>query len=149
MPGLLVDTNILVYLYDREAPEKQSKSLTVLDRLTQSHLGVVSTQILAEFFWVATRRLADPLTLDEAVASINRYLDTWIVLDVTGQIVREACRGAQVYQLPYWDAQIWAAARLNDIAVILSEDFQDQRIIEGVRSVNPFNPDFDLVNWLP
>lgn len=148
MPGLLVDTNVLVYLYDRESPEKQAQSLTILDRLAQEQLGVVSTQILAEFFWVVTRRLADPVTLDEAVVSVNRYLDTWIILDVTGEVVREACRGTQVYQLPYWDAQIWAAARLNDIPVIFSEDFQDQRIIEGVRSVNPFNPDFDLANWL-
>lgn len=101
MPGLLVDTNVLVYLYDRETPEKQAHSLAVLDRLAQERLGVVSTQILAEFLWVATRRLADPLTLDEAVASVNRYLDTWTILDVTGEVVREACRGAQVYQLPY------------------------------------------------
>lgn len=148
MPGLLVDTNVLIYLYDRESPEKQARSLAVLDRLVQEQQGLVSTQVLAEFLWVATRRLADPLSLDEATASVNRYLDTWIILDVTGDVVREACRGARVYQLPYWDAQIWATAHVNDVPIILSEDFQDQRLIEGVRSVNPFNPDFDLMFWL-
>lgn len=148
MPGLLVDTNIFVYLYDRQAPDKQAQALSVLDHLAQEHLGVVSTQVLAEFFWVVTRKLADPLTIKEAIASVNRYLDTWIVLDVTADVIREACRGVQAYQLSYWDAQIWAVANLHQISIVLSEDFQDNQRMEGVRFLNPFTLTFKLEDWL-
>ena len=144
MPGFLVDTNILVYLYDQQASDKQSQTLLLLDYLAQEHLGIISTQVLAEFFWVATRKLANPLTLDEATTSVNRYLDTWIVLDVTASVIREACRGVQAYQLLYWDAQIWAVAHLHQIPVVLSEDFQNNQVIEGVRFLNPFLPTFEL-----
>jgi len=147
MPGLLVDTNVLVYLYDQQAPDKQLQALTILDYLAQEHLGVVSTQVLAEFFWVTTRKLSHPLTLDEATASVNRYLDTWLVLDVTTSVIREACRGVQVYQLSYWDAQIWAVAYLHQIPILLSEDFQNNQVIEGVRFVNPFLSTFNLADW--
>ena len=149
MPGFLIDTNVLVYLYDRQAPDKQARALAVVDHLAQEQLGMVSTQVLAEFFWVVTRKLADPLSLEEAIASVNRYLDTWAVLDVTADVVREACRGVQTYQLSYWDAQIWAVAYLHQVPVILSEDFQDQQLIEGVRFVNPYRATFKLEDWLP
>jgi len=51
--------------------------------------------------------------------------------------------------MSYWDAQIWASARLNQIPLILSEDFDAGAIIEGVRFVNPFAGDFELDDWLP
>jgi predicted nucleic acid-binding protein len=50
MPGFLVDTNVLVYLYDRQAPDKQAQALAVVDHLAQEQLGMVSTQVLADFF---------------------------------------------------------------------------------------------------
>jgi predicted nucleic acid-binding protein len=50
--------------------------------------------------------------------------------------------------MTYWDAQIWASARLSQIPVVLSEDFGDGVIIEGVRFVNPLGPDFNLEAWL-
>ena len=145
----LVDTNVLVYLYDRQAPDKQAQALAVVDHLAQEQLGMVSTQVLAEFFWVVTRKLADPLSMAEAIASVNRYLDTWAVMDVTANVVLEACRGVQTYQLSYWDAQIWAVAYLHQVPVILSEDFQDQQLVEGVRFLNPFRATFNLEDWLP
>ena len=46
--------------------------------------------------------------------------------------------------MSYWDAQLWATARLNQVDLVLSEDFQDGRVLHGVRFVNPFAPSFDL-----
>ena len=62
-------------------------------------------------------------------------------------MVLEATRGVCEHRMSLWDAQIWAAAKLNQITIILSEDFGPQ-IIEGVRVVNPFAQDFHLVDWL-
>jgi predicted nucleic acid-binding protein len=62
--------------------------------------------------------------------------------------VLEAARGVRDHGLAYYDAQVWAAARLNKIPIIFSEDFQDGRILEGVRFANPFSQSFDLEAWL-
>jgi predicted nucleic acid-binding protein len=58
--------------------------------------------------------------------------------------VLEAVRGVNDYQFSFWDAQIWAAARLHTIPVVLSEDFNSGAVIEGVRFVDPFEQDFEL-----
>jgi len=69
------------------------------------------------------------------------------VLPLTEQVALEATRGVRDHHLSYYDAQIWAAARLNQIPVIFSEDFQDGVMLEGIRFVNPFAPRFDLERW--
>jgi len=65
-------------------------------------------------------------------------------LDLTGSIVLEAVRGVRTYRMAYGDAQIWASARLHQIPLIFTEDFNIGAVIEGVRFVNPFEEGFDL-----
>jgi len=144
--SILVDTNLLVYAYDRSEPVKQSQAIRILDYLSSNYLGVISTQVLAEFFVSVTRKITAPLSIEQAYASIENYLAAWQVLDMTGQIVLEAVRGVRDYQFSYYDAQIWAAARLNQIPVIFSEDF-NPGTIEGIQFVNPFNQTFQLEDW--
>ena len=144
---VLIDTNILLYAYDRAEPVKQPKALAVLDRLVTWGIGVLTPQILAEFFVNATRKLDPPLTMEDAYERIQNYLLAWEVIDVTGPIVLEAARGVRAYKMSYWDAQIWASARLHQIPVIFSEDFNVGAVVEGVRFVNPFAEDFNLKNW--
>jgi predicted nucleic acid-binding protein len=50
-------------------------------------------------------------------------------------------RGVTEHGLSVWDAQIWAAALMNQVPVVLSEDFQHGRVVEGVRFLNPFRLD--------
>ena len=142
--SIFVDTNVLVYAYDRSEPEKQGRALEVLDRLATRGAGVISTQVLAEFFVAVTRKLAAPLSVSEGYERLENYLQAWTVLDLTGMIVLEAARGVRDYQFSFWDAQIWAAARLNQIPVVLSEDFSAGRVIEGVRFIDPFAEDFQI-----
>lgn len=145
---VFVDTNVLVYAYDRSEPDKQRRALDVLDRLAVTGAGVISTQVLAEFFVAVTRRIAAPLGVDEAGERVRNYLQSWTVLDLTGMIVLEATRGVRDHQFNFWDAQIWATARLNQIAMIFSEDFNVGAVTEGVRFVNPFAEDFQVEEWL-
>ncbi len=146
---IIVDTNIMLYAYDLGEPVKQPRAIALMDRLVRHNRGVLTPQILAEFFVNATRKLEPPLTTEEACARIQNYLLSWQVLDVTGLVVMEAARGTLTYQMSYWDAQIWASARLNQVPVILSEDFNSGAVIEGVRFINPLVDDFDLNAWLP
>ena len=144
---VLIDTNILLYAYDRAEPVKQPKALAVLDRLVTGSIGVLTPQILAEFFVNATRKLDPPLTVEDAYERIQNYLLAWEVIDITGPIVLEAARGVRAYKMSYWDAQIWASARLYQIPVIFSEDFNVGAVVEGIRFMNPFAEDFNLENW--
>lgn len=147
MASLLIDTNILVYAYDSTMPEKQRRAIDLLQHIRAARLGAVSAQTLAEFFSVTTRKLTPPLTPPEAENQLQAFAAQWPVLPVTEKVVLEAARGARMYQLHFWDAQIWAAARLNGLSLVLSEDFNPDAIIEGVRFVNPFAPDFEWANW--
>jgi predicted nucleic acid-binding protein len=146
---IMVDTNVLLYAYDRGEPVKQPRSLAVLDRLIMHDLGVLTSQVLAEFFVNATRKLQPPLTIEEAYDRIQNYLLSWKILDITGAIVLEAVRGVRTYQMAYWDAQIWASAKMNQVPVVFSEDFGKGVIIEGVRFVNPFGSNFNIEICLP
>jgi predicted nucleic acid-binding protein len=143
----LVDTNLLVYAYDRSEPEKQRRALEVLDRLAVSRTGVLSTQVLAEFFVAVTRKIPAPLSPEEGYERVHNYLQSWEVLDVTGMVVLEAARGVSVHHFNFWDAQIWATARLNQIPIVLSEDFNTGQVTEGILFVNPFGEGFRLEEW--
>lgn len=136
---IFVDTNILVYAYDRSQAQKQLAAMQILNQLAVSGTGVISTQVLAEFFVTIThkRKLPFPLSVAQAYERIQNYLQAWEVVEVTGLIVLEAARGVRDYQFSFWDAQIWATAKLNQIAVVYSEDFNVGAAIEGVRFINP------------
>jgi predicted nucleic acid-binding protein len=147
MAAILIDTNLLVYAHDRGEFGKQGKAIEVLAQLQATDSGRLSAQCLAEFFAVITRGPAPRLTVAEASMQVARLARVWPVVDVTSQIVLEAARGVREYQFSFWDAQIWAAARLNQIPVVFSEDFSDRSVIEGVRFVNPFAKAFRIEEW--
>ena len=145
---VFVDTNVLVYVYDRSEPIKQRRALEVWDRLRLTGAGVISTQVLAEFFNTTTRRLRAPLTVEEAYGRLETLIQVWTVVELSGLTVLEAARGVRDYQMSFWDALIWATARLNQISMVFSEDFPSGAMIEGVRFVNPFAADFVVADWL-
>ncbi|MGA1795851.1 MAG: PIN domain-containing protein [bacterium] len=109
-----------------------------MERLYTLGSAALTTQILAEFFTIVTRKLSNPLTIEESTRQVELLARVWPVFDVTAFTVIEAIRGVQSHQMPYWDSQIWASAPLNQIPIILSEDFSAGRVIEGVRFINPF-----------
>ena len=147
MAPILIDTNLLIYLYDQNEPIRQSRAMDVLDQLELMGLGRLSVQNLAEFFSVSTRKLSPPLSPNEALEQLNLFTRVWPVYDLTPLIVLEASRGVRDYQMSYYDAQIWATARLNQIPTIFSEDFNVGATLEGIQFANPFAPDFELDTW--
>jgi predicted nucleic acid-binding protein len=146
---IFVDTNVLVYAYDRSERDKQKRAFALLDELAGRGTGLLSTQVLSEFFVTVTRKLTSPLTTQQAETSIKNYLLSWAVVDLTPLIVLEAVRGVRDHRLSYWDALIWSAAKLNQVPLILSEDFGDGTVLEGVRFADPFAETFRLGEWIP
>ena len=145
---VLIDTNVLVYLYDEAAPAKQLQARLILRAVAEAGVGAISTQVLSEFFSAATRRLRPRLPLDVALAELERHAQVWNILLVTAPVVIAAARAVRDHNLNFWDAQLWAVAKLNQLDTILSEDFQTGSRLGGVRFVNPFAPDFELSKWL-
>ena len=145
--GALVDTNVLIYSFDRSQPAKQERATQLLEGLAAHGDGALSTQVLGEFYSISTRKLIPPLPPVSALAVVDGFLRTWRIFDVTAAVIREAVRGVREHQLSYLDAQIWAVARLNSIPVVLSEDFSHNRTIGGVRFLNPFRADFRTEDW--
>jgi predicted nucleic acid-binding protein len=145
--AFLVDTNVLVYAYDPSDGDKRKRSIEVLESLGTRQMGSLSAQILGKFFVTVTRKIPSPMTEAEAERSVTNYARSWVVYDLTKSIVLEAMRGLQRHRLSYWDSLIWATAKLNNVPNILSEDFNDGALLEGVRFLNPFTASFDLA-WL-
>ena len=142
--AFFIDTNILIYAYDAADVEKRARAIDVLSRLALADSGVLSVQILGEFYNTITRKPTVPLTPAEAEAAVWRYLSSWPVLGISSAIVREAVRLARERQTSYWDGLILATAKLNSVPNLLTEDLQDGQFIEGVRIINPLKLAFDL-----
>lgn len=147
MTAVLIDTNVLIYAHDRGEPDKQQQAIVVLAHLLARNSGWISVQSLSEFFSISTRGHRPKLTIAQAAQEVEYMARAWHVLDLTPQIVLEAVRGVRVHQMSYWDAQIWATAKLNQIPVVFTEDIQSAEVLEGVPFVNPFAAEFAIADW--
>jgi predicted nucleic acid-binding protein len=148
MPPVLIDTNLLIYLFDQNDPSKQSQAMRVLRQLATTKRGRLSVQNLAEFLNASVRKLSPPMSIEQALMNVSHFNSIWHVYDLTSLVVLEAGRGVRDFKLSYYDAQIWATAKLNQVPVVFSEDFNDGQTLEGVSFVNPFGQDFVLEDWV-
>jgi predicted nucleic acid-binding protein len=133
--GAFLDTNVAVYAYDRDEPTKRDVARAILAQGTEQLC--VSTQVLAEFYWVATRRLSRPLT-DAEAAEVVRALAALTVIGADAELVHSAIALAREQQIASWDAMIVRAAQLAGCDRLLSEDLQDGAQFGTVRVENPF-----------
>ncbi len=134
--GIFVDTNILVYAYDIDAEEKHTIAQDLLMRLWKTRQGVLSTQVLQEFYVTVTRKLSTPLDPATARRVIAPY-QAWHVQLIEIATVLEASEIAERHQLSFWDGLIIAAARQAGAERVLSEDLQAGRVMESVLIENP------------
>ncbi len=146
MPSILIDTNILVYMFEPRDEERQEKAITVIQRLNETGEGCLSVQCLSEFFKVVVTKKR--LQIDQAMGQVEKWNSLFPIFNLTPQIVLEAARGVRDHGLAYYDSQIWAAARLNQVPIIFSEDFQDGQTLEGIRFADPFAQEFEIADWL-
>jgi predicted nucleic acid-binding protein len=139
---VLVDTNVLVCLIDPRDPAKQARSAEVMRRLHASRCGVLSQQVLSEFARVASERVPEGPTRAEVIEAVRDLSTAFDVLPVTSDVIAEALALAGRMGRSFWDAQLVAIAKMNGIATILSEDFEDGAACEGVRFADPFQEGF-------
>ncbi len=131
------DTNVLVYLFDDDAPEKQALARTVLQREVEDGRAVLSTQVLQEFFVATTRKLADPLSSKDGERAV-RDLAELPVIQVTTRLVLDAVRRTRKTGFSFWDALIIETALASGADRLLTEDLQHGQRIDGLLVENPF-----------
>jgi predicted nucleic acid-binding protein len=132
-----VDTNVVVYLFDADAPEKQRRAREIIEAAGPEGGLVLSTQVLQEFYVSVTRKLEHPLPEDEAEAAAKE-LATLDVVEIEVPMVLRAISRARHHTLSLWDALIVEAALRRGCSRLLSEDMQDGRQFGDLRIENPF-----------
>ena len=131
-----VDSNVLIYAYDADAGVKRTAAAAVLRELWDRRSGVLSTQVLHEFYVNVTRKIAAPLSKSSARAVVDAYAP-WCV-NTTPAETSAAFRIEDEARISFWDGLIVAAARKAGAVRILSEDLNAGQTIAGIRIENPF-----------
>ena len=131
-----VDTNVLIYAHDVDAKAKHETARNVLRDLWSQRTGVLSMQVLQEFYVNVTRKIATPLSKDAARLVVNSYA-LWCT-ETTPTEIAAAFRIEDESRIGFWDALIVASAVKSGAERILSEDLNAQQTIAGIRIENPF-----------
>lgn len=131
-----LDSNILIYAHDLDAGFKHDVCGRILRELWTANAGLLSMQVLQEFYVNATRKMRVPLTHDDARSAVTQYA-VWCV-ETTPQEIFTAFRIEDEARINFWDALIVAAAANAGAERILSEDLNHGQRIAGVRIENPF-----------
>jgi len=132
--SLFLDTNVVIYAFDRSESTKQRLALAILE---SDHRLVVSTQVLLETWWVLTRRLATPMPEDYAINVLDELSQLPVVQADTSLVMR-AVQSSRRWRLAVWDAMILEAARSAGCKKVLTEDLQHGMDFAGVIVENPF-----------
>jgi predicted nucleic acid-binding protein len=129
------DTNILIYADDKAVPAKQRHALDLVAEHRRARTGVVSLQVLQEYFVTVTRKLH----VDPGVA--RRKVELLAEFDVAAPDLADILAAIDLHRLhglSFWDALILRAAKQSGCKILFSEDMQDRREIDGLQIVNPF-----------
>jgi predicted nucleic acid-binding protein len=131
------DTNVLVYLFDEDAPEKKARARQLLETEVQEGRAILSTQVLQEFYVAVTRKLARPLPAEDAERAV-RNLTAFPLVQVDAAMMMSAVGRSQKLQYSFWEALIIEAALIGGAHLLYSEDLQHGRKIDGLEIQNPF-----------
>jgi predicted nucleic acid-binding protein len=131
-----VDTNVLIYAHDVDARSKHETAKKVLRELWGERNGVLSTQVLQEFYVNVTRKIPHPISKDSARLVVSNYV-IWCV-DTTHAEISTAFRIEDEHRIGFWDALIIASALKSGANRILSEDLNAGQTMAGIRIENPF-----------
>ena len=138
-----VDTNVLVYAHDKDQGTKHERAGEIVAVLWERRTGLISTQVLQEFYETVTRKIPKPISPSRARSVIRAY-GQW-KLETNGlDTILQASELQERHRLSFWDAMIVAAAIRSGAEVLLSEDLNDGQLIEGVRIRNPFGPTWSV-----
>ncbi len=137
---IFVDTNVLVYAHDSDAPEKRAIALDVTRRLWDTREGALSTQVLQEFYVNITAKIPTRVAKREARDLVQSY-SAWHLVGIDAADIVAASDLEERHRLSFWDALIVTAALKANADVLLTEDLHQKTRIRGLEVRNPFARD--------
>jgi predicted nucleic acid-binding protein len=135
---VFLDTNVFVYELEISEPKKSAQAEALIRSSIKARRGVVSYQVVQEFFNVAFKKFAKPLSVMEAEEYLRKTFVPLLAVDSSPRLFREAIRIKNQHRLSWYDALIVAAAVEAQCEILYSEDLQSGRKFEGVTIQNPF-----------
>ena len=133
-----LDTNIFAYTFDSKTPAKAKRAARLIRQAVDTGEGIVSYQVVQEFFNVAFRRFPQPMNVAEAEQYLITVFRPLLAIHSSPALYVEALRVTGKYRLSWYDSLIVAAALQAECGILYSEDFQHGRELEGLRIENPF-----------
>jgi predicted nucleic acid-binding protein len=130
-----LDSNVLVYSDDHGHPEKQKVALSLIERCRRSGDGVVSTQVLQEYFAVVTRKLSVPMEIARRKVQLFARFPV-VKIDVPD--ILAAIDLQRLHKVSFWDALIVRGAQQGGCSILYTEDLHDGWNLEGLSIANPF-----------
>jgi predicted nucleic acid-binding protein len=131
---VFIDTNILVYSMDVHDGKKRNACRALLKKTAIDGNGVISTQVMQEFYVAATVKLkADPLK----VKAILHSFENLEIISITPPLIKEAVDCQIINRISFWDSLIVIAAEYSKCAELWTEDLNEGQTIRGVKIVNP------------
>ncbi len=137
MSPSFIDTNILVYAYDADAGAKHLAAKDLLKICWETESGILSTQVLQEFYVTVTHKLSKRLSKQKVREVIQNY-QAWPIYSINVDDVLSASEIEEKYQISFWDALIVQAAMNSGCNKLYSEDLQDGQKFDSIIVINPF-----------
>ncbi len=134
MSKIFIDTNILVYCLDNNYPEKQKKCRSLLKSIRDESYGVISTQVIQEFYVCSVKKLnSDPIIIKNI---INTY-EHFEIVTINLGLIKDAIDLSVLNRISFWDSLILTAAGSSKCKILWTEDLNHGQIINGVEIINP------------
>lgn len=133
-----LDTNIFIYSFEETTLQKSVRAAELIREAVRSRNGIVSYQVVQEFFNVALRRFAHPMTAAEAEQYLTTTFRPLMVINSSTALYAEALRLYSNNSLSWYDSVIVAAAIEGGAQILYSEDLQHGQKFGGLRVENPF-----------
>ena len=132
------DTNVLVYLFDTDSPDKRKKARALFQKHAEAGDILLSTQVLQEFYVAVTCKLARPLDAAAAAEAVSSFAELPLV-QIDSELIVSAIHRSRNNRLSFWDAVIVQAAIEGHASTLYSEDMQHGQTVDGLQVVNPFS----------
>lgn len=136
--NFFLDTNILVYSFDHNAPLKQAKARELIHHALSSTEGLISYQVIQEFLNVATRKFYPPLNPEDASTYLKKVLMPLARVFPTEELYQSSLDIADQWKYSFYDSLIIASAIIAGCGKLYTEDLHHGQVIEGVEIINPF-----------
>lgn len=133
-----LDTNILVYSFDPSSPNKTERADRLISEGLESGKGVISYQVVQEFFNVAFRRFPEPMRIGHAEQFLSTVLYPLWAVQSSPALCLKALQILDRFRLQWYDALIVAAALEAECGILFSEDFQNAQRFDDLEVRNPF-----------